>query len=291
MDFLEAPPEAAIRALPTDEASRTRRPVPPLDLGAEGVDLTTHLEGLSTTHQDDFRASSLARRLLRHLRGRRVLDAGCGTGLLSLALLDRGCDVTAVDHEPAMVTVTNETFRRGGHPAVEAARLSLEHLDELGSREFDTIYCCDVVEHVQDDAHAVRQLAALLRPEGRLVVTVPAWPFLYGERDRRMGHYRRYTRRRLLALLRDNGLVVEHLAWWNLSGFLLNALAIRLLRLRFSESFRYQRRTLGSRLRARALGLWFHGFENHVPVPAGLTLIAVTRLEDPPPTGPAPRAG
>jgi SAM-dependent methyltransferase len=274
---LEASPAAAI---PSPPARTLPRPVPPLDLDSEGVDLTTHLQGLATTHKDDFRASSLAGRLIRHNKGQRVLDAGCGTGLLSLALLDRGCEVTSVDHDPAMVTVTNDTLHRGGFPEVEAARLSLEHLDELGSRRFDTIYCCDVVEHVEDDGLAVRQLAALLRLDGRLVITVPAWQFLFGERDRRMGHFRRYSRGRLVELLRSNGLVLDSVRWWNLSGFLLNALAIKVLRLRFSESFRYQRSTLGSRLRARALGLWFHTFENHVPVPVGLTLIVVARLAD-----------
>jgi 2-polyprenyl-3-methyl-5-hydroxy-6-metoxy-1,4-benzoquinol methylase len=241
-------------------------------------DLVAHLEDLSTTHQDDFRASSLAVRLFRHNVGSRVLDAGCGTGLLSLELLRRGCDVTAVDHEPSMVAVSTRTFARGGFPGVAARRLSLENLGELGRAAFDTVYCCDVVEHVADDRRAMAELVDLVRPGGRLVVTVPAWQFLYGERDVRMGHFRRYGKRQLTELVRGTpGIELESVRWWNLSGFLLNAIGRKVLRLQFSEKFRYQRATFGARLRARLLHRWFHLFENRVPVPCGLTLIAVAR--------------
>lgn len=254
------------------------KPVPQiLDLPHEETreDLCEHLEGLSTVHEDDFRAASLAKRLLRHSRKGRVLDAGCGTGLLGLELLKSGCDVTAVDHEEAMVRITTETFRQGGYLNVTASKLSLEHLDELGEEEFDEIYCCDVVEHVANDTHAMRQLRSLLLPNGRLILTVPAWPFLFGERDRRMGHYRRYSRRALLELCRAGGFRVESVRWWNLSGFLLNALAVRLLKIRFSEKFRYERKGFGFRMRNTILNRWFHWVENHVPMPFGLTLIVV----------------
>jgi 2-polyprenyl-3-methyl-5-hydroxy-6-metoxy-1,4-benzoquinol methylase len=264
------------------------RPVPPLvDVpGADGAasasdaqhDLVAHLEDLSTTHEDDFRASSLAVRLFRHNIGSKVLDAGCGTGLLSLELLRRGCDVTAVDHEPSMVAVSTRTFARGGFPNVAAQRMSLGNLGALGRATFDTAYCCDVVEHVEDDAHAMRDLASLVRPGGRLVITVPAWQFLYGERDVRMGHFRRYGKRQLADLVRATPtLELESVRWWNLSGFLLNAIGRKVLRLKFSEKFRYERKTSGAKLRAKILNRWFHVFENHVPVPCGLTLIAVAR--------------
>jgi 2-polyprenyl-3-methyl-5-hydroxy-6-metoxy-1,4-benzoquinol methylase len=264
------------------------RPVPPL-VDAPGAasasapsaaqhDLVAHLEDLATTHEDDFRASSLAVRLYRHNVGSKVLDAGCGTGLLSLELLRRGCDVTAVDHEPSMVAVSSRTFARGGFPDVAAQRMSLGDLGALGRASFDTVYCCDVVEHVEDDGHAMRELASLVRPGGRLVITVPAWQFLYGERDVRMGHFRRYGRRQLADLVRATPtLELESVRWWNVSGFVLNALGRKVLRLKFSEKFRYERKTSGAKLRAKILNRWFHVFENNVPVPCGLTLIAVAR--------------
>ncbi len=242
-------------------------------------DLCEHLEGLSVGHEVDFRAASMAKRLRRHSRGGRILDAGCGTGLLSLELLKDGCDVVAVDHEASMVDISTNTFRNGGFPDVVASKLSLEHLDELGKQEFDEIYCCDVIEHVEDDVDAMCQLRSLLRPDGQLVITVPAWQFLFSERDERMGHYRRYSRRALLDLCRTCGLRVQSVRWWNVSGFLLNAIGIRLLKIRFSEKFRYARKSRGARMRNAILNRWFHWVENHVRMPVGLTLIVVASLD------------
>jgi SAM-dependent methyltransferase len=267
----------------------TRAPNPPADpaqaaqSGEHLADLCEHLEGLSVTHEDDFRAASLAQRLLRHSRGGRVLDAGCGTGLLSLELLKAGCDVVAVDHEESMVKITTDTFGKGGFLGVSASKLSLQNLDNLGAKEFDEIYCCDVVEHVQDDLSAMRQLRSLLRPNGQLILTVPAWPFLFGERDERMGHYRRYSRRALLELCRSAGFRVASVRWWNLSGFLLNAIGMRLLSIRFSEKFRYASAGSGPRLRNAILKGWFQWVENRVRMPLGLTLIVVADRDSAPP--------
>lgn len=253
---------------------------------ASRPELNQHLEQLAVHHQDDFRAASLARRLVRLSEGGRVLDAGCGTGRLTIELLRAGRSVLAVDHEEAMVALTNRVVagagftEEAGFAGPVARSVSLEELDQLSSSSFDEIYCCDVVEHVPDDRLALDQIRSLLKPGGRLILTVPAWPFLYGERDERMGHFRRYTRRAVREALHDSRFQLESLRWWNLSGFLLNSVLIRGLGLKFSERFRYDRERSGRRLGNRFLNLWFHGFENHVPVPAGLTLIAVARRTD-----------
>ena len=73
----------------------------------EEVALKSHLDMLSHHHEIDFRASSLAQRLLRFSSGRRVLDAGCGTGRLTLELLRNGYDVVAIDHEEEIRCQTN----------------------------------------------------------------------------------------------------------------------------------------------------------------------------------------
>ena len=238
--------------------------------------LNEHLQGLSQGHEVDFRATSIAERLLRHSEGQRVLDAGCGSGFLSLELLRRGKDVTPIDHEEEMVQLTNQTLAQNGFD--ETAQVhSLDQLDRLGSESFDEIYCCDVIEHVEDDQAAMAQLKSLIKPGGQLILTVPAWPFLYGERDRRMHHFRRYSRKALATLFERTGFQIEHLRWWNLSGFLLNTFVIKLFRIQPSEKFRYGKRTLQKRIVNRILHAWFHVIENHVPVPFGLTLIVVAR--------------
>jgi SAM-dependent methyltransferase len=246
-------------------------PAPILDLPSERADLREHLEGLSRAHENDFRASSIAGRLMLHSRGGRVLDAGCGSGLLSLRLHRNGREVVSIDAGAAMVEFTRQTLNAGGFAGADVRELPLERLDELGPAVFDEVFCCDVIEHVADDLLAMRQLLSILRPGGRLILTVPAHPFLFGERDRRMGHYRRYSRAALVSVFERSGFAIRSVRWWNLSGFLLNAIGSRLKPAGFGEGFRSRAARLGHWL----LNRWFHLFENHVPVPVGLTLIVV----------------
>lgn len=267
-------PQAAV-VPPAAAPERSGIPSPILDLPAERADLRGHLEGLARAHENDFRASSIAGRLLRHSRGGRVLDAGCGSGLLSLRLHRRGREVVSVDAGAAMVEFTRRTLLEGGFAGADVRLLPLERLEELNESSFAEVFCCDVIEHVEDDLLALRRLRTILAPGGRLILTVPAHPFLFGERDRRMGHYRRYTRAALVSAFERAGFHIRSVRWWNLSGFLLNTLGSYLKPRGFSEGFRYGRRSRASRAGHWLLNRWFHLFENHVPVPVGLTLIVV----------------
>jgi SAM-dependent methyltransferase len=70
----------------------------------------------------------------------------------------------------------------------------------LAGRSFDTILYIDVLEHIEDDAAELGRARDLLRPGGRLIVLSPAYPRLYSEFDRAIGHHRRYTKGSLRAL-------------------------------------------------------------------------------------------
>ena len=72
-----------------------------------------------------------------------------------------------------------------------------------------------MIEHIEDDVSAVRGLARVLAPEGVLVITVPAGQWLWSRHDERNGHYRRYDRRRLRALLEGAGLRVRRMTGFN----------------------------------------------------------------------------
>lgn len=75
---------------------------------------------------------------------------------------------------------------------------------------FDVVLLLDVLEHVRDDVAFLRDLAARrLRPRGILLVTVPAWPSLYGRHDVALGHFRRYRPDALHRLCREAGLHIE----------------------------------------------------------------------------------
>ncbi|MBI2072183.1 MAG: class I SAM-dependent methyltransferase [Gemmatimonadetes bacterium] len=160
--------------------------------------------------------------------GRRVLEVGSGIGNMSQFIADR---------ERVVLTDTDAGYRerlraRFAHRANVAVReLSLPDIpDGLVAERFDTIVCLNVLEHIEDDRAALAALRGLLAPGGRLVLVVPAVPFLYGTLDRALGHYRRYTRSLLRERYAEAGLAAPRLEYVNLAGLLGWWLAARVLR-------------------------------------------------------------
>lgn len=85
---------------------------------------------------------------------------------------------------------------------------------------FSLVVAMDVLEHVVDDHAAAKAMCSALVPGGRVVVSVPAHPWLYSYHDRAVGHLRRYKRRRLVALLVGAGFRVDFVGWQCLAGFM-----------------------------------------------------------------------
>jgi SAM-dependent methyltransferase len=93
----------------------------------------------------------------------RVLDAGAGEGALSLSLSQRGYRVVACDR-------TRSRFRPQGIRFVQA---DLHHALPFAAESFDAVVSTEVLEHLENPHHAVREFSRILRPQGTLVVTTP----------------------------------------------------------------------------------------------------------------------
>lgn len=104
------------------------------------------------------------------LDGARVLDVGCGGGLLAEALARRGATVTAIDLAPAMVQTAQLHAAESGltidYRVQDAGTLAAE-----GARSFDVVTCMEMLEHVPDPAGFLEVLAQLARPGGALFVS------------------------------------------------------------------------------------------------------------------------
>jgi SAM-dependent methyltransferase len=138
---------------------------------------------------------------------RLVLDLGCGSGL-TLELLG--------DRHRVVATDLREEGLRAALAADPEAWVVRADAEALPFRDgcFDAVLVLDVLEHV-DDRRALAEARRVLRPGGRIVVTVPALPWLWSRRDEAAGHRRRYTRRSLQELLRECGdLRIEALAYF-----------------------------------------------------------------------------
>jgi SAM-dependent methyltransferase len=97
---------------------------------------------------------------------------------------------------------------RPGH-GVQASALTLPFRDA----SFDVVAAFDVVEHCDPEAQALSELKRVLRPGGRLLLSVPAYQWAWTDHDVRAGHHRRYTRPRLLAAVRGAGFDVRRCSY------------------------------------------------------------------------------
>jgi SAM-dependent methyltransferase len=127
----------------------------------------------------------------------RILDAGCGSGRNMLDLARHGV-VTGVELSQTSV----ELARARGSGEVLAGSV-LEMPFEADS--FDLAASLDVIEHLEDDLAALRELRRTVAPGGTLLVTVPAYPWLWSGHDEINHHHRRYTRRSLQAVAEQAG--------------------------------------------------------------------------------------
>ncbi|HEX3838477.1 MAG TPA: bifunctional 2-polyprenyl-6-hydroxyphenol methylase/3-demethylubiquinol 3-O-methyltransferase UbiG [Steroidobacteraceae bacterium] len=99
------------------------------------------------------------------LEGARVLDIGCGGGLLCEALQQLGAQVTGIDLAPAMLDSARLHAAERG-VAIDYRMLAAESLAHTEPASFDVITCMEMIEHVPDPASIVRSIATLLRPGG-----------------------------------------------------------------------------------------------------------------------------
>jgi SAM-dependent methyltransferase len=132
--------------------------------------------------------------------------------------------VTVSELDPAALERLRARFAGDSRVAVETIDLL-----EAPQREHSAFVALNVLEHIENDRRALRGAASLVRPGGRVIVFVPAFPFAAGKFDREIGHHRRYTKSTLKAAYEESGLTMEKIRYvnapglpaWYLSGLLL----------------------------------------------------------------------
>jgi 2-polyprenyl-3-methyl-5-hydroxy-6-metoxy-1,4-benzoquinol methylase len=138
-------------------------------------------------------------------RDMNILEIGAGRGRMSSMLSNFG-SVKAIEPYPDAASYLQNDL------GIETYNGTLESF--AGTEEFDLVTCFDALEHIADDEKALSKMEALVKDKGFLMLTVPAYMFLWNRHDEVNHHYRRYGRRELLRKL-PRSLVIRKASYFN----------------------------------------------------------------------------
>jgi SAM-dependent methyltransferase len=136
-----------------------------------------------------------------------LVEVGCGNGA-NLEMLAEFGALTGIEPFP------EDRERAASRGIGQVISGSLPDLLPASQR-FQTVLALDVLEHVEEEIRSAESLAGLVAPGGHLVVTVPAYQWMWSDHDVRNGHFRRYNRSSLRRLLQKTELRVDRVSYFN----------------------------------------------------------------------------
>ena len=207
-----------------------------------------------------------------------LIDGGMGTGTWAVEMASRCRVIGLDDHEESLTMAAPRLEAAGGQ-----AMLSGVNTVDLPSGTATVVTLLDVLEHIDDDAGALREMIRLVRPGGLIILTVPALQALWSDWDESLHHLRRYNKRSLLRVLEQPGVRLLRCTYFNTALLLPIALVrwYRRLRPAVDGEERSEDRTPPALInRALHYLLVRPACSDFWPAPLGVSLLAVLRRTD-----------
>lgn len=130
------------------------------------------------------------------LQERDFLEVGCGAGDLACELEKRGFEGLGIDYSDEAVSCAS------GRLIGDKVKVEKKSVDDVEG-QYSIVIACDVIEHYEDDVQFLKKLTDRLKPEGYLLITVPAHMYMWGANDDFAGHIRRYERDELASKMKE----------------------------------------------------------------------------------------
>lgn len=203
----------------------------------------------------------------------RLVEGGIGSARNLISFQNLGYDVAGFD-------IMSESVAHARQRGLEDVHVhDLAQPWPLENESVSVVVMLDVLEHLEDPVRVMKHISNALKPDGGLVFTVPAHRWLFGDWDRRLGHFRRYTKSMMEKQALDAGLKVEWMTYWNAFTFPA-AIAVRGYQRVFpsadrgTEFPRVNPAVNNMLLSVAGLERWF---VKNTSVPFGLSLVGVLR--------------
>lgn len=147
---------------------------------------------------------TLVTKFMHNSDKQRLLDFGCGNGIFLKYLYDNGYSMGLSGFDPYLTSKETNDIK-----ILEDKGINFQkQFNNVANTTYDVVTALDVIEHIKDDGKALRDIHRLLKPNGRLLLTVPSHPWLYSLHDAATGHYRRYTSASIQNVLTEAGFTV-----------------------------------------------------------------------------------
>jgi len=203
--------------------------------------------------------------MLSMLEGKKILEVGCGTGPLIQFLKSKNIELSGTDYSNVYLDKARKKYSTVHF--FKADLLDLKAWSHL-KNNYDTVIAAEVLEHIEDPIKALKTIYYILKPDGILIMTVPAFNFLFSEHDKKIGHYRRYTKKLAKEHVIKAGFKIDTCRHWNLLGFFGWLLNFKILKKDLKSATKFSTDTI--------LGKWLK-IESKITMPFGLTIIIKAR--------------
>ncbi len=223
--------------------------------------------------RSDFRNYNLFNLISSFVKGKSVVDIGCGAAFLLGIIKKQGRDVKGIEPSEGMRALAYEV-----NPDIKVFSGRAEEVDSIIKEPVDSVLMIDVLEHVEKDIEQTRKVFSVLKPGGEFILVVPSHTFLYGERDRQMGHYRRYSKNTIKDTIIKNGFKIEKIRYWNALGFLPYLISEKIFKKPLDTRLRKGIRSgIFGIIMKKLLDNWFRYIENNFNFGFGLSIILIAK--------------
>lgn len=207
----------------------------------------------------------IADQIGKHVKGK-TLEIGAGTGNLS-QFFTHHKNLHLSEYDQALVKELQKKFALKKQIVVNQLDITKKPSAKF-IKQFNTIYAINVLEHIEDDAKAFKNINQMLDKNGKLLLLVPAKKIAYTKLDKELGHFRRYEKEELKTKLEKAGFTIDELYFFNIVG-----LVSWIIRNKIKRS-NVELKPYHIRLFDSIVPL-LRVIENKIKMPVGISLIAI----------------